>query len=403
MIVQRSLFGEAVVVEEQPKVETKPAAKVKALTAERLSERVLGVLRRCRVEGDRVYLPNYDLGRSLYEEVNEVLTRLRGKWKGGKTRAHLFPYDVTELMAAVISSGLMPAKNPTAFFATQPKTIDLWFELGGLSPYHTFDYILEPSAGMGAVARRLREMYPKATLHVCELDGINRAALNDQGFEIEAEDFLSYEPEGLYDLIVMNPPFSVAGDNQAYITHTLRAWEMLAPCGKLLGIAPLSWTYADDRVSLAFRKLVFDFGDWERLPAESFKASGTGVETTAVWLEKPADGVAWRRRPYQGFNSHHSWEAMLWLENEHDLCERYNRIIEKLAKGAYRLDLAGIPMNPARSQLESLFAEAAKEGNRTDGDILLETEDIEFLLMYAGSDAREMAVDFMDEVDDVNA
>ena len=39
------------------------------------------------------------LDRSLYEEVNEVLVRLGGKWKGGRTKAHLFPYDPRPLVA----------------------------------------------------------------------------------------------------------------------------------------------------------------------------------------------------------------------------------------------------------------------------------------------------------------
>src|SRR5690606_23999821 len=83
-----------------------------------------------------------------------------------------------------------------------------------------------------------------------------------------------------YDLVAMNPPFSVEGDKLAYVTHILHALERLAPGGVLVAITPPSWQYRSDRRSRAFQEIVEACGGaWEALPAGAFAGSGTGVQT----------------------------------------------------------------------------------------------------------------------------
>lgn len=55
---------------------------------------VMEVLKSAWCDGLKVYLPPAQMERKLYERTNEVLTRIGGKWKGGKVRAHVFEAGV---------------------------------------------------------------------------------------------------------------------------------------------------------------------------------------------------------------------------------------------------------------------------------------------------------------------
>ncbi len=112
------------------------------------------VLAQATLNGSSLKLNSGQLERSLYEEVNEVLTRLGGKWKGGKTAAHLFDtVDAAKLrdcLDIVLATGLMPAKNPNAFYFTpkpvQKRMLELFKAMIRLKSGMRF---LEPSAVKG--------------------------------------------------------------------------------------------------------------------------------------------------------------------------------------------------------------------------------------------------------------
>src|SRR5579885_3284456 len=90
-----------------------------------ISAKALAVLREMECDSDRARITSGQLDRPLYEEVNEVLVRLGGKWKGGRTAAHVFPYyDPRPLLAGVVTTGIRPPKNPTAFFPTPPALVE---------------------------------------------------------------------------------------------------------------------------------------------------------------------------------------------------------------------------------------------------------------------------------------
>lgn len=388
MSMQPSLFSDIA-----PKIEEPidpPVYGVKRIGDEPMDGAVHNVLAQCRADGNRVYLPDTQLDRALYVQVDEVFKRLLGKWKGGRTRAHIFPYDIEEMLAALVASGNMPVKNPSAYFPTPTAVITDMLEWGDIYEYQVYKRILEPSAGQGAIAARLASMFPDAQLDTCELLDVNRAALKRKGFNVVADDFLTYVPEEKYDLIVMNPPFSVDGDALAYIAHIMYAWEMLAGGGKLVAITPAGWTFSSSKVQRQFRQWVYDFGDYDWLDEDAFKESGTNVKCAVVWVDKPYDGLSWRRRPYSGFNSHHSWELQLCVENDPLQCETYNQILEKLGQGEYQADLAGMPMGEGRKVLVDLFEEVQTEHNRDNGRVFLLPEDIEFLLASAVKQAAEL-------------
>ncbi len=249
-----------------------------------LSAVVVDVLRGATVEGSHVRLNCSQLERPVYEGVNEVLTRLGGKWKGGKTRAHYFEhYDPKPLLAAVVASEKMPDKNPLAFFPTPAPVVDQMLMMAATALACPGVQVLEPSAGTGRIVDAVRLLNPSAQLTVVELHDLNAAVLRGKGYEVHEQDFTTFEG-GPFDVVLMNPPFSVQGDKLAYITHITRAWEMCS--GVLVAIAPPGFTFRQDKKSKAFADLVDDHGDHFLLSPGSFKSSGTGIATELVTLRR---------------------------------------------------------------------------------------------------------------------
>lgn len=255
-----------------------------------ISEAALDVLERSTCEGTLVRLPPARLERKLYEEVNEVLSRLGGKWKSGKTQAHVFDEDPAPLLATVVDTGEMPPKDPLAFFATPAVVVDRMLALAGDTAENA-GTALEPSAGDGAIVRRLLESIPtESVLDVVEVDPRRTARLrslslaNGGRFYVREGDFLTYDPMLTYDLILMNPPFTSPTDPLAYIAHIRRAHSMLAPQGELVSVAPSGFTFRTDRRSATFRDFVEEHGWWEECEDGAFKESGTGTRCVLVHL-----------------------------------------------------------------------------------------------------------------------
>lgn len=89
--------------------------------------------------------------------------------------------------------------------------------------------VLEPSAGMGHIADRIREKGVEPV--VAELEPQKRELLEAKGYEVIGKDFMKDIPEGeSFDRIVMNPPFSKRQDTE----HVRRAYDLLNPGGKLV-------------------------------------------------------------------------------------------------------------------------------------------------------------------------
>ncbi|MGH8965876.1 MAG: hypothetical protein ACRDXB_11180, partial [Actinomycetes bacterium] len=86
-----------------------------------------------------------------------------------------------------------------------------------------------------------------------------------------------------YAAVVMNPPFALPGDRQAWVSHLERAWGLLAEGGQLRAIVPASLEYGRQRRIAAVRELIVGAGgSWRPAPEGAFKASGTEVRTLLV-------------------------------------------------------------------------------------------------------------------------
>jgi len=288
----------------------------------KLSQEALSVLESMICDGNIAKLTTPDLERNLYEEVNETLVRLMGKWdrnKGG----HVFTYEPEIAIHAVVHLGYMPDKNPTAFFQTPKKLIDDMFAILEDLPYTTYRAenhgikVLEPSAGQGAIAKVIRSRFPNATLDTVEFLDINQEILEKEGFEPFCGSFLDFNTnyEIKYDLIMMNPPFSVEGDKLAFATHIEHAYKMLADDGELVAIAPTGWLNNSDKRSMAFKNWVETGAEFEIVDKGAFKESGTMIETCIIRKTK----LPWKMKPKEGYNTHYEFEFNMIVHCSYDL------------------------------------------------------------------------------------
>lgn len=309
-----------------------------------LSAAAITALSEGSVDENRFYLAG-ELDRKVYLEVKEALRRIHGKWVGGKAQAFQFPWQVNGMIQAIIETGKMPEKNPMAYFPTQPDTIDeiknieelaerlrIRAELaadGLCAPYR----LLEPSAGTGGIARALRALSDAHQIDTVEILPLNQAALREAGFDPFCGDFLDYNTDYTiqYDWIVMNPPFSAPGDPDAYITHIEHARKMLAQDGTLIAIVPDVVKHQKDaaRVRAFISDVLCGFdGQFHPLPAGSFKAAGTPVDTAIIVLGCPEEN--WKTTPHSGYPSFYAWQFGICIEHD---CKRHSRLMSQFEQG----------------------------------------------------------------------
>lgn len=269
---------------EVAKISKESSSKSMTLTFqnEKVPSQVLAVLVQAAFEGNILMLPPGQLDRKVYEAVNKTLERIGGKWNR-KAKGHTFDEEnPQEFLRLILETGEMPPKNPTAFY---PTPLVLAARIVEHIPMNA-QRILEPSAGTGNIARALREQCQQqgisAHIACCEILPRFQEKLREQEFTVVAEDFLAYQPEHTYDLVVMNPPFSMANDTLAYVAHVLHAWEVLAPGGKLIAIVPAGFAFREEKRIKELRASVETVGTWRDLPAQSFQESGTGVQSVLL-------------------------------------------------------------------------------------------------------------------------
>lgn len=248
-------------------------------------------------DGQYVKLTCGQLDGDLYKRIDALFGRFRGKWVGGKKAAHLFPEPITgQVVIDSISAGIIPAINEYSLFPTSDAVIDLMLlELEAYCPDPDAAYrFLEPSAGTGAIAKRLRKAYPNATIDTIEIDPVNIRILQAQGFAPVGRDFLTYTTDCKYDAVVMNPPFN----GNEYVKHIEKATRLISTHGVVVTIAPASVSFNDGALPLL--NLVSErSGTIEPLPEKSFKASGYSGNTLLVTIP----GYVPDTIPYTGYAS----------------------------------------------------------------------------------------------------
>ncbi|MGA5670005.1 methyltransferase [Streptomyces pseudogriseolus] len=248
----------------------------------KVSPDVLQVLDNAQTDGPRLILAG-TLDRKLYLDTAKVLEAAGGKWNR-KAKAHLFEGDAADAIETLILTGeVTSTKQQFGYFPTPAPIAQQVMDLAYIEPGMR---VLEPSAGRGALA--LAAVRAGAVVDCVEIQPENANALTaerERNITVLVADFLTTDPQPVYDRVVMNPPFA----RQADIAHVKHAWQALKPGGRLVAVMSAGVTFRQTSAAVAFRaRLEALGGELHPLPEGAFKESGTGVNTVIAVLPKPA-------------------------------------------------------------------------------------------------------------------
>lgn len=255
------------------------------------SDRVRDILATAEVDGLHVRLPG-QLDRSDYVKVDQALSAIGGRWNR-RARAHVFTTDPGPALESLRGGGAVPAPARTAEgYVATPADLAARIVADYAGDLLAGSRVLEPSAGDGALARAILAANPAVPLCVVEPNEARAALIGrpaGQPVKLTVDTFEAYAASGpgLFDAVIMNPPFSVPGNRTIWIDHVRLAWSLLAPGGRLVAIVPAGYAYRSDKAHTAMRALIEAHGGADELPADAFKSSGTGIQTMVIWADKP--------------------------------------------------------------------------------------------------------------------
>ena len=177
---------------------------------------------------------------------------------------------------------LTPRKT-LGFFETPDALAQRLIGLSGIGPGET---VLEPSAGLGRIAKQL--LAKGVNVVAVEIDPTNAEALRQlgNGITVHCEPFEAFQVReaALFDAVIMNPPFA----NNLDMKHIRAAWEFVRPGRRLIAICSEGPFFRQDTAAREFRAWLEEIGaDAVPLPANSFRESGTGVATRIIFCPKP--------------------------------------------------------------------------------------------------------------------
>jgi 16S rRNA G1207 methylase RsmC len=174
-------------------------------------------------------------------------------------------------MAESLRAGVQVVSAPN-LFPTPPEVAQRVVELAEIGPGME---VLEPSAGTGSLIAAIREAEPTATVTAVELVGTLAERLQrtfTQNVTVRAHDFLAIPTGGVFDRIVMNPPF----DHGADIRHVEHARRFLAEGGRLVAIVANGPRQREKFEPIA--------RVWVDLPAGTF--AGTNVNAAIMVIDR---------------------------------------------------------------------------------------------------------------------
>jgi len=169
--------------------------------------------------------------------------------------------------------------NIAGYFPTPASVIEQMLEEAEIEDSHK---VCEPSAGSGDILDAIKRC-SNADIEAFEINYTLMDILKGKGHRVEQEDFLQVEPEIKYDRILMNPPF----ENLQDIEHIQHAYKCLKAGGRLVAICSPSGFFRSGKKAEGFRLWFEEVrGSEQDLPENSFKASGTAVNTKIVIIDK---------------------------------------------------------------------------------------------------------------------
>lgn len=239
----------------------------------KISNEIANVLANSKIDGQALYLPEGQLDRKLYLAVNKVLMAIGGEWNR-KLKAHVFDcYPEYKIEEILLTGEYTDAQKEYQFFETPEKLAKKMIEIANIQPGES---VLEPSAGRGAIAKHINEIF---SCDCIEKHKENRLYLIENGFYVVGDAFGKCCQE--YDVIIANPPFSQQND----VTHITHMIELANRC--VVSVASASVIFRTNKKTENFRTLIDVYGgEIIPLPEDSFKESGTKVNTCVVHVEK---------------------------------------------------------------------------------------------------------------------
>jgi hypothetical protein len=242
-----------------------------------ISEENKEILKQGRIEQNLYFLPNIQLSREKYVEINKVLELCGGKWNRAK-KAHIFESEekANSIIEAQEKGEVIDKKKTYQFFETPKEVVKQMIELADIK---TGMGVLEPSAGHGAICDELSK---DIELTCIEIDRDKCVILFDKGYKkVHEIDFLEYNGN-TFERIIMNPPFTKGQD----ATHILHAYDLLNEIGTLVAVASASVEFNSQKKYQKLRELIEKNGKIIKLPQNSFKESGTNVNSVLIVLNK---------------------------------------------------------------------------------------------------------------------
>jgi len=175
----------------------------------------------------------------------------------------------------------------TSLFPTPPELAKRMFELADI---HPGECVLEPSAGTGNLIKAVLDRVDTEVLAYeinRDLSDMLYRLYPSYKLQVRNKDFLEVTDfQGCYPKILMNPPF----ENKQDIRHVRHAFTFLKPGGRLVAVMSSGVTFRSDKETAEFRHWLEEIGATiEPLPAETFKESGTSVNTCLVVIDRPQE------------------------------------------------------------------------------------------------------------------
>ncbi|TXH46821.1 MAG: hypothetical protein E6Q97_28735 [Desulfurellales bacterium] len=312
------------------------------------------------------------------------------------------------------------------FFPTSAAVADQMIEAADLSPDMA---VLEPSAGMGHLADRIREA--GAEPDVIEISGDRRELLEEKGYHLAPyNDFLQMEPRkfftygdvfrapdgtegtmrgvgrmgsqrvrledengnrlGLYDRdeltgighrgswsgydrIIMNPPFS----NRRDAEHVMHAYTLLRPGGRIVAIMGEGVFFGQDKKAQEFRDWLESVGGTsEKLPAGSFMDPSLPVNTSVnarmVVIDKPAGDLVLPSRDDAGagVNAFRTTRAPGSTQAQLSL-DAVKKTVESALRRVVGAPTVQVVARPEDIGLGNPFASVPKGATLNDGSVVV--------------------------------
>lgn len=240
-----------------------------------LSESLL----KCKVEGNTLMLPPMSDGPlENYQEVRTALLKAGAKYK---RNTFVFPNAAQSYIDRLTNGESVNIQKEFQFFATPDALADRLVELAEIDETH---FILEPSAGQGAIIKAINRVFPDKEVFCYELNPINQNVLMEMySTNLIGSDFLANNGERSYDRIIANPPFAKNQD----IDHITEMYKLLNKGGRVVTIASKHWQYSSNKKEKGFREWL-DSVNAEIIEVEAgeFKDSGTSIASVIIVIDK---------------------------------------------------------------------------------------------------------------------